>query len=1023
MNLFARVARRAALAVTVSIGGAWPVVAQPPSIDADQLSALTFRNIGPANMSGRIVDLAVVESDPYVIYAASATGGLWKSTDNAVTFTPLFEHESVHSIGAIAVHPGDPSIVWVGTGERANRQSSSWGDGIYKSVDEGERWTHMGLRDTHHIGRIALHPSDPNVVYVAALGHLWGPNAERGLFKSMDGGATWNNILFIDEDTGVVDVAVDPTDPDILYAASYQRRRSAYGFDGGGPGSALYTSADAGNTWHELTTGLPEGDKGRIGMSIYRSDPRIVYVSIEQGRRYNASTAYLERAAGIYRSEDHGENWEHMSDWNPRPMYASQILVDPNDDQRIYMMNSYSYSDDGGKTFTTPEQSLHGDDHLVWVDPNDSRHIIKADDGGIGISYDRGQKWLYVTSLPVSQYYRVAVDMRTPFWVYGGLQDNGSWAGPSATYYSSGILNDDWVRIGGGDGFKNLVDATDNRTVYTASQYLGLSRFDLISRERRSIRPDSARGSIRGRRNWTTWGRPDVPEPQLGNAMAPANWDAPFILSPHDPRTIYAGTNELWRSTDRGDSWTSLGNLTTGIDRSTLTLAAQMPDASTLSLDDGIPYYPTLTAIAESPLRRGLLYVGTDDGNVQVSENEGRAWTNVADRFPGLPPTSWVAGIEASQHDEATVYVAFDNHRSDDFGNHLYRSTDRGQSWSLITGDLPANRVIRAVHEDPRNADLLYIGTEFGFFFSLDEGRRWTELGSNLPRLAVNDFVIHPRDNDLVLGTHGRGIWILDNLAALQELTPAVRATDAHLFSIEAAAMIRYSNPKAHAGDMIFRGENPPAGAIIDYYLRDVPGGDVTVTVHTADRTEIRQLEASTDRGINRVIWDLRYPQLTVPSREAAGGAPGRDPSAPDGPFVVPGRYTVRLQVGARVHEQPLEVRADPRINVMLGVRRSWTNTLLQIGALYESTASLLGRIRAYEDRERDAGREPAVPGDDNGLMELKRVLNELQSRTLVLYNGASAHTGPLTLDQRSRIEYFADVLDQVEPQIDALER
>ena len=1023
MTLFARVARRAALALAVSIGGAWPVAAQTPSIDADQLSALTFRNIGPANMSGRIVDLAVVESDPYVIYAASATGGLWKSTDNAVTFSPLFEHESVHSIGAIAVHQGDPSIVWVGTGERANRQSSSWGDGIYKSVDAGESWMHMGLRDTHHIGRVALHPSDPDVVYVAALGHLWGPNAERGLFKSTDGGATWNNILLIDEDTGVVDVAMDPTDPDILYAATYQRRRRAYGFHGGGPGSALYASADAGNTWNELTNGLPEGDKGRIGISIYRSDPRIVYVSIEQGRRYSASTAYLERAAGIYRSDDHGENWEYMSDWNPRPMYASQILVDPNDDQRIYMMNSYSYSDDGGKTFTTPSQSLHGDDRLVWVDPNDSRHIIKADDGGIGISYDRGQKWLYVTSLPVSQYYRVAVDMRTPFWVYGGLQDNGSWAGPSATYYSSGILNDDWVRIGGGDGFKNLVDPTDNRTVYTASQYLGLSRFDLISRERRSIRPDNARGSIRGRRNWTTWGRPDVPEPQLGNAMAPANWDAPFILSPHDPTTIYAGTNELWRSTDRGDSWTSLGNLTTGIDRSTLTLMGQIPDESTLSLDDGIPYYPTLTAIAESPLRRGLLYIGTDDGNVQVSENEGRAWTNVADRFSGLPPTSWVAGIEASQHDEATVHVAFDNHRSDDFGNYLYRSTDRGQSWSSITGDLPAHRVIRAVHEDPRNADLLYIGTEFGFFFTLDGGRHWTELRGNLPRLAVNDFIIHSRDNDLVLGTHGRGIWILDNLAALQELTPAVRASDAHLFSIEPAAMIRHSNPKAHAGDMIFRGENPPAGAIIDYYLREVPGGDITLTVHTADGTELRQLEPTTERGINRVIWDLRHPQLTMPSREAAGGAPDRDPSAPDGPFVVPGRYTVRLQVGERVHEQPLEVREDPRINVMLGVRRSWTNTLLQIGALYESTASMLGRIRAYEDREREAGREPTVPEDENGLMELKRLLTELQSRILVLYNSASAHTGPLTLDQRSRIEYFSDILDQVDPQIDALER
>ena len=618
-----------------------------PALNSSLLAGLRWRSIGPANMSGRIVDLAVVEANPYTFYAASATGGLWKTTDNGVTFTPLFERETVHSIGCLAIDQAQPEVLWLGSGERANRQSSSWGDGVYKSTDAGKTWTNMGLRDSHHIGRIVIHPTDSDIVYVAAAGHLWGPNKERGLFKTTDGGKTWTNILFINEDTGVIDVAMDPSAPDVLYASAYQRRRRAFGFHGGGPGSGLHQSIDGGKTWRRLTSGLPKGDMGRIGISIYRKDPRIVYVSIEQGVRYNASTAYEQRLAGIYRSDTKGETWQHMSDWNPRPMYASQILVDPSDDKRIYMVNAYSFSDNGGKTFTTPRQSLHGDDRIVWVNPRDSRHVIKGDDGGVGISYDRGLKWLYVTSLPISQFYRVALDMKEPYWVYGGLQDNGCWAAPSATYYSPGILNEDWVRTCGGDGFRSIPDPADNRTVYSTSQFLGLTRVDMITRESRDIRPGSARGYIGARRNWVTWGKPGVPEPTLGNAMAPANWDAPFILSPHEPRTIYAGTNELWKSTDRGDTWVSLGNRTTGVDRSTLKIMGQTPNESTLSLDDGVPYYPTLTAIAESPLKRGLLYVGTDDGNVQVSRDDGKSWTIVtsqdhrpAGRARGCPASS-----------------------------------------------------------------------------------------------------------------------------------------------------------------------------------------------------------------------------------------------------------------------------------------------------------------------------------------------------------------------------------------------
>jgi photosystem II stability/assembly factor-like uncharacterized protein len=514
-------------------------------------------------------------------------------------------------------------------------------------------------------------------------------------------------VLQVDEDTGVVDVAMDPSDPNVLYAAAYQRRRTAYGFHGGGPGSGLFKSTDAGTTWRRLSgNGLPAGDYGRIGISIYRRDPRIVYVSIEQGNKYNASTAYIERRAGIYRSEDTGATWTFMSDWNPRPMYASQILVDPNDDQRIYMVNSYSFSDDGGRTFTQPGQSLHGDDRLVWVNPRDSRHVIKLDDGSVGISYDRGLKWLYVSSLPVSQFYRVAVDHATPFNVYGGLQDNGCWVGPSATYFTSGILNEHWSRLCGGDGFFTIPDPADTRIVYAASQYLGLQRVDTQTWEAQDIRPGDPRGHIGGRRNFDVWSR-GLPEPELGNAMHPANWDAPFLLSAHDPDTIYAGMKHLFRSRDRGRTWEDLGDQTTSTDRRTLQVMGQEVADFIASLDDGVPYWPTISALAESPRVRGVLYVGTDDGQVRVSRDEGRTWIDVASGVPGLPERAWIAGLEASRHADGTVYMTVDQHRSDDNRNYVYASTDFGRTWTSIAADLPADRVVRTIREDPRNPSVL----------------------------------------------------------------------------------------------------------------------------------------------------------------------------------------------------------------------------------------------------------------------------------------------------------------------------
>ena len=995
-----------------------PLTAQ---VATAQLDALRPRNIGPAAMSGRIVDLAVHEADAVTFYVASATGGVFKTTDNGITLVPVFEHEGTHSVGAIALHQRDTSIVWVGTGERANRQSSSWGDGVYRSTDGGATWTNMGLRDSRHIGRIALHPDNPDLVYVAAMGHLWGPNEERGLYRSADGGDTWQAILQIDENTGVVDVALDPEDPTIVYAATYQRQRRPWGFHGGGPGSALYRSTDGGDSWDRLsgpgvTRGLPEGVLGRIGISIYRSDPRIVYASVEQGYRYNASTAYTERRAGIYRSDDRGETWEHMSDWNPRPMYASQILVDPSDDQRVYMMNSYSFSDDGGRTFTVPPQSLHGDDRMVWVNPADSRHVMKADDGGLGISYDRGLNWLYISDLPVSQYYRVSVDMAQPYNVYGGLQDNGSWMGPSETYRQAGIFNSDWTRLGGGDGFINLVDTTNNFIVYTESQYLNLSRVNLRTGERTSIRPGDPTGHIGGRRNWETWKEVGTNEEQrLGNAMAPANWDGPFIISPHDASTLYAGTNILWKTTDRGDSWQALGDLTTGVDRRTLGLMGEDSHELTPSLDDGIPYWPTISAVAESPLREGLLYAGTDDGRFHVSRDGGERWTDVSARdatdsdapsgFPGLPPGAWVSGIEPSRYDEARAYAVWNNYRNDDYANYLYKSEDYGETWVSIAADLPPDRVLRTIREDLRNESVLFLGAEIGLFYTMDGGEHWTELRGGMPTAAFNDLVIHPRENDLVLGTHGRGVWILDQINTLQELTPAVMASPAHLFTIEPAVQIRRAGRWAHTGDIFYRGENPPNGAILDYWLaEEQEEGAVAISIEV-DGRRVAQVEGTTQQGMNRVVWDLLHQVGDAAGPGGGGRGPG---SAGRGPLVVPGTYIARLGAAGSESWQELVVREDPRLNVSPGVRAAWTNTLLELAE---------ARARVAAELERIEGALEGMAEDDTGpraakLRDLAREFGELLSRIGRLSGEIEGVVAPMTQDQRSRRDFYMEMIE-----------
>jgi hypothetical protein len=720
----------------------------------------------------------------------------------------------------------------------------------------------------------------------------------------------------------------------------------------------------------------------------------VLVVSIEQGARYNASTAYIQRKAGLYRSDDKGATWTFLSDWNPRPMYASQPVIDPSDDKRVYMLNAYSFSDDGGRTFTAPRTTTHGDDRFVWIDPKDSRHVVKLDDGGIGISYDRGVKFLYVSSLPLSQFYRVALDDALPFNVYGGLQDNGCWMGPSASWNTNGILNEHWSRLCGGDGFWTVPDPKQPGAVFSGSQFLGLLRGDTKTWMAQDIRPGDPQGHISGRRNWETWGKPNATQ-TLGNAMHPANWDSPIVLSPHDSGTLYVGMQHLFRSRDNGLSWVDLGDMTTGVDRATLPLMGRTPSENTLSIDDGVPYFPGITALAESPRRRGLLYVGTDDGRFRVSRNGGVSWEDQQTRFPGLPPGAWFAGVEPSRHSDGVAYVTVDNHRSNDFQNYVYVTRDFGKSWTSIAGDLPAGRVARTIREDPRNPDLLYLATEFGVFISPSRGAAWIPLRLNMPTMPFNDIAIHRRDNALVLASHARGIWILDGLNGLQELSPAVMAKASHLFTTQPAYQIRTANLRPHTGDMIFRGENPANGALVDYWLARA-GDSVTLTVHDESGALVQSLKGPSVRGINRVVWNLRY--ADVPLRSGGGeDDDGAARSTSPGPLVLPGTYTLRLTTPGATSTQRVIVREDPRLKVSLADRQSWTRFQRHVASLATAFAPVGARaLRAT--------------GSDATTIDNKRQAAELLSRIATLYNASARWTGRPTADQRSQLAYYEEM-------------
>ena len=943
-----------------------PATAQLP---AAKLAAMSARSIGPAGMSGRVAAIDVVSGQPDSIFVGAATGGVWRSEDGGITWTSTFDEQPMLGIGAIDIFPGDPRIVWVGSGEGNPRNSAGVGNGIYRSNDFGESWQHLGLEGSERIHRVITHPTDPNTVYAGAMGPAWSDGEERGVFKTADGGRTWEKVLYVNERTGVADLVMDPTNPDKLFAAMWEFRRWPWFFESGGPGSGLYMTEDGGETWTELTEadGLPAGELGRIGLAIAPSDPRIVTALIE-----------AENSA-LIRSRDGGRTWQTLNDEPgiaPRPFYYADIRVHPEDPNTIYSLHGrLQVSTDEGQTWETvvPSQKIHGDVQELWIAP-DGELLLQGNDGGVGISRDGGGSWRFVENLPLAQFYHLDVDDAVPFNVYGGMQDNGSWLGPSAVWENRGIRNLHWERVGSGDGFRVLDDPTDPAVGYSMSQEGNLRRFNRLTGERKDIQPIS-------------------PDPDLPLRF---HWNAALAIDPSDPRTIYYGSQFLHRSTDRGDSWHVISpDLTTDDPEK-----QRQAESGGLSIDNtGAENHTTILTIAPSPVERGVIWVGTDDGNVQLTRNSGASWDNVVGRIPGVPRNTWVPHIEASKHDPGSAFVVFDDHRRGNWTPYIYRTSDYGRTWTaLATPEILG--FVHTIEQDPVRPELLFLGTEFGMYVSTDGGGHWTKWTHGLPPAPVRALVVHPRDGDLAIGTHGRAAYILDDIRPLREVAAdsALLRRSLHLFEPplawqhETAELAGYRS----TGDAMFQGENRPYGALLTFGVGDGAGIDsATIEIRGSDGELVRTMGMPAKPGLNRAVWDLRVDPIPVPSDD-----PDDEDASIDGPPVLPGSYTVRVASSAQESSQSLEVRFDPHLEIPSAARQAKHAALLHVYGLLEQGYAALHELDAETAAADSATMDAAAGGSDaqkqavaqridvqnrkqrlnDALRELRRVYGSLQS-------------------------------------------
>jgi len=899
----------------------------PPDDDrlmsADTFAGLKLRALGPALMSGRVADLGVHPQDRAHYYVAVASGGVWKTTNAGITWTPVFDNEGSFSIGCLAMDPRNPSVVWVGTGENNSQRSVAWGDGVYRTRDGGAHWENLGLKESEHVGKILIDPRDSYTVYVAAQGPLWRAGGDRGVYKTTDGGATWTRILHVSDDTGVNEVHMDPRDPDVLYATAYQRRRHVWTLINGGPESAIHKSTDAGASWRKLSNGLPEEDKGRIGLCVSPANPDYVYAIVES----------MDKKGGVFRSTDRGETWEKRGDYmSTSPQYYNELVCDPGDADRVYSLDTILHvTEDGGKTFTKmPREHRHVDDHALWIDPHDTDDLLVGCDGGVYESYDRGANWRFMPNLPVTQFYRVSVDEASPFYnVYGGTQDNNTLGGPSRTLSPAGITNEDWFVTVGGDGFETQVDPEDPNIVYSQWQHGGLVRHDRRSGQQADLKPREAPGE----------------EPYRWN------WDSPLLISPHNRQRLYFAAHMLFRSDDRGESWTPVsGDLTRRLDRNQLEVMGRIQSVDAIAKHWNTSFFGNIVALTESPLVEGLIYVGTDDGLVQVTADGGQHWRRIA-LFPNVPDMTYVSWLLASQHDADTVYAAFDNHKNGDFKPYVLVSKDRGETWTSIASDLPERDVVYTVVEDHLEPRLLFAGTEFGVYFTVDGGDHWIRLKGGMPTISVRDLAIQKRENDLVLGTFGRSFYVLDDYSPLRVVSEELLGKESVFFPVKPA--LRYietsrlggSSGKGSQGASFFAAPNPPFGAVFTYYLKDklltrkerrreaekktvekggpipYPTADglraeddeqepsIVLTVRDGSGEIVRRVTGPREKGLHRVAWDLRYPSSTPVEVKPP---PDRPPwvRPPTGPLALPGTYTVTL---AREVDGVVTPLADPQ--------------------------------------------------------------------------------------------------------------
>jgi photosystem II stability/assembly factor-like uncharacterized protein len=893
------------------------------------INTFKMRNIGPATMGGRTVDFAVVENNTSIIYAAVGPSGLWKSTDNGITWFPVFENQTSVSVGAVSVSTSQPDTVWVGTGEATSRNSVAIGDGVYKSEDAGKTWNHMGLEETRHIDRILIDPNNPDIVYVGAMGHLWGPNQERGVFKTIDGGKTWKKVLYFDEDTGIADMVMDPANSRTIYAAAYNHRRKPFLFTSGGPHSGIYKTTNRGETWKQLKNGLPDGVNGRCGLSVCKTRPEVIYAAVEN------------KDGGIFRSEDKGETWKRMCDKktydkvNFRPFYYSKITVDPNNDLVIYAYSGRAYiSEDGGKTFKEIGKELHPDHHRIWVDPNDSNHIIDGNDGGIDISWDRGQHWYAVQNATLSEVYQLTFDMREPYYVYVGLQDNGSWAGPTNSLEKKGIMNVNWYPVGGGDGFYVQVDPRDHNILFRNLQMGNIERFHQGNGQTLSI----------------------IPWASLDEEPYRFNWNSPIHLSPHNPDILYLGGNFLFKSTDRGNSWEKISP-----DLSSNDPGKIIDSGGPISPDNtGAEVHCTIYTICESPVKTGIIWTGTDDGNLWVTRDNGKNWANVTKNIKELPPSSWVSRVEASHFAEGTVFVTFDRHRWDDYAPYVYKSDNFGATWVSLRNNLPKTGYLHVIREDINNPQLLYLGSGFGLFFSFNGGKQWIPYKKEFPTIAVRDIGVHPREKDLIVGTHGRGVWIMDDIAPLQQLNAEVLNKGVHLFAMRPATIYFERKGTEYYAKPVFSAPNPPFGAAISYYLKEKTGKDQAVHLYIYDQTDkkIRTLAGTGEKGLNRVYWDLRAEPPFKELPPMLKGDAVRWFGIPKGPFVLPGTYKVALEYQEQKLEKEILVKKDKNLDYPVDEWKKNHETVLHLGEFMAKGYKIMGGIKTLDDQLQKLGKE-----------------------------------------------------------------